>query len=280
MTATARFTLFSNLPPELRIQIWQDALPDTIGPGLYRYRPGCWEPRHITESDYNYTPGDDRSNWEINFRYDRLGSARFNNALVSVNREARDVALDWAAKRDVEIRQAGDSHVLLRHFDPERDCMYVSPDDWDAFLTEEIEVPWEFNLDQQDRSYHIECHVTRIAVPEAIFTHKDATWRGLDDLFDGFSSIQALYVVSGPLSDMPSPGSDGDLPGYCEIDILQGTELVWDLENKNWLPQNAVEETQNQVCDEVILQASQELYKGLAVGIHNPFRLCKAYLVK
>ncbi|KAK7744642.1 hypothetical protein SLS53_003529 [Cytospora paraplurivora] len=278
MNATAKFTLFPDLPLELRIQIWQDALPDTIGPGLYSYRPGCWEPRLLTESDYNYTPGDDSMNWALNFHYDRLGSARLNIALVLVNREARDVALDWAARQDVEIRQTGDSQVLIRHFDPERDCMYVSLDDWDAFQREELEVQW--NLNNWEISYHIECHVTRIAVPEAIFTHKDATWRGLDDFFDGFSSIQALYVVSGQLSDMPSPDSDEDLPWHREIDILQGTEVVWDEENKTWLPQSAVEETQNQVCDEVIQQASQELSKGLAVGVHNPFRICKAYLVK
>lgn len=281
MNATASFTLFPDLPPELRTQIWQDALPDVIGPGLYRYKPGCWEPRLLTEGEYGYLPGDDNNNWILEFRHDRLGGARLNIALVSVNREARDIALDWAAKQDVEIRQVGDSQVLIRPFDPERDCMYVSPDDWYGFQIEEIELPWDLGWDRLDRNFEIRCHVTRIAVPEAIFKDKDATWRGLDALVEGFSSVQALIVVSGRLSDMPSPGSDEGPPLHCEIDILQGTEMVWNYENKRFLPGNAVDDTQNQVYDEVIRQASQEVTQGLVKWDHrNPFSICKAHLVK
>lgn len=199
---------------------------------------------------------------------------------MSVNREARDVALDWAAERDVETRQGGDSQVLIRHFDPERDCMYVSPDDWYAFLAEELEVPYQLGWDQLERSFASRCQVTRLAVPEAFFKRNDATWRQLDDLMSSFSSVEALYVVSGRLSDMPSPGSYGDPPWRCEIDILQGPEVFWDHENEDWLPRDAVEETQKQLCDEVVQQASQELYQGLIDWRKDAFRICKVYLVK
>ncbi|ROW04701.1 hypothetical protein VMCG_04790 [Cytospora schulzeri] len=279
MDATAIFGLFLDLPPELRIQIWQEALPN-INPALYTYRPGCWEPRLRTESDYDYTPGSDDENWLLEFCHDRLGGARLNIALVSVNREARDVALDWAAKRDVEIRRSGDSQVLIRHFDPERDCMYVSLDDWHAFLAEELEVPYELGWDQLERIFSPQCQVTRLAVPEAFFKLHDTTWRQLDDLLSSFPSVEALYVVSGQLSDMPSPGSHGDLPWRCEIDILQGPEVFWDHENENWLPRDGVKETQNQLCDEVVQPASRELYQGLVYCRKDAFRICKVYLVK
>lgn len=277
--ATPTFPLFPDLPPELRIQIWQDALP-AIGPALYPYKLGCWEPGLRTESDWDYTPGRDDQNWLLEFRHDRLGGARLDIALVSVNTEARDVALAWAAAQGIEVVRGGGggAPVLLRNFDPERDAMYVPPADWPRFLAEEPELPFELGWDRLGRSFAARCAVARAAVPEAFFGHaRDAAWRALDDLCSSFSSVEALYVVSGGVSDMPSPGSGGR---RCEVDDLQGPEVVWDHENETWLPRDAGEETQARLCDEVVQQAAQELRQGLIEWRKESFRVCKVYLVK
>lgn len=284
--ATPTFPLFPDLPPELRIQIWQDALP-AIGPALYPYKLGCWEPGLRTESDRDYTPGRDDQNWLLEFRHDRLGAARLDIALVSVNTEARDVALAWAAAaaQGIEVVRGGGGTgqpVLLRNFDPERDAMYVPPADWPRFLAEELELPFGLGWDRLGRSFAARCAVARVAVPEAFFGHaRDAAWRALDDLCSSFSSVEALYVVSGEEgSDMPSQGSGGRPPWRCEVDDLQGPEVVWDYETETWLPQDAGEEARTRLCDGVVQQAAQELCQGLIDWQKESFRVCKVYLVK
>jgi len=95
MATTAAFPLFSVLPFEMRDQIWRDALPKPAGPALYFYRGrGCWAAQKLTESDPGYMAGNDGMRFE--FGTDRLNDGcQFDLPLVSVNREARRVALAW-----------------------------------------------------------------------------------------------------------------------------------------------------------------------------------------
>jgi hypothetical protein len=91
------FPLFSSLAPELRIQIWRDALPDRIKPALFFYRgQGCWCPRHLTEADNGWVPPEGELNLGLDFRTDLLGDDnQFRVPIYFVNREAHSIALAW-----------------------------------------------------------------------------------------------------------------------------------------------------------------------------------------
>lgn len=224
-----RFHLFSDLPPELRMQIWQHALSAIhLRPALYKYRPGCWESRRRTEFEWDYTPGDDEANWVLEFRHDKL-EGRFTISLMWVSCESRDATFKWAAaQNDIEVRPGNnDGPMLLRAFDWKCDVIYVAPEDWHEFLGEEIEWPWEHGWDELGRSYSVECHARRLAVHEDFF--KDdrftAETRYLSDLRTSFSSAEVLYVVTGRF---PKNFPHGSPPWRCELDDARGVGVVWD----------------------------------------------------
>ncbi|KAF3769135.1 hypothetical protein M406DRAFT_28429, partial [Cryphonectria parasitica EP155] len=224
------FPLFPNLPVELRIQIWQNALPDNIGPALYMYKRGCWRHRLLTESEYGYTPtGDENDNWVLEFCYALLGDSQLNITLLFVNSEARDVALAWAAKQapDTRIVEKDSLMMLVRPFKPESDAIYVTVDDWDTFLGEESELPYDLGWDRIDRIYGSHCAVTRLAVPEALFRQKEDHWRCLTDLFISWSCVETLYIVADPQPEMLASTGDESVLLRCEIDEVQGPGLLW-----------------------------------------------------
>lgn len=93
-TNSSTFPHFSSLPPELRHQIWREALPDRDGPALYPYRTG--------DAYANPTRGNtDVCNVNFEFRHDLLGPVpvEVQQQLVFVNREARGIALAWVREQ-------------------------------------------------------------------------------------------------------------------------------------------------------------------------------------
>lgn len=124
-TNSSIFPLFSSLPPELRNQIWRDAVPDKVGPALYFYRNGYWCPRRLSKSDKGYDPEKDENNLNFEYRHDLLDDAQFEVPLVFVNLEARGIALAWVREQGIEIRFCENRQhpIFVRPCDPMRDAL-------------------------------------------------------------------------------------------------------------------------------------------------------------
>ncbi|PNY23531.1 Uncharacterized protein TCAP_06526 [Tolypocladium capitatum] len=204
MTAnSSAFPLFSSLPPELRIRIWRDALPDRDGPALYPYRKGCWCPRRISESDDGPEHADDTYLF-LEFRHDLLDSVHVKAPLAFVNREARCIALAWARKRGIEMRVREDSQcpVLARPFDPVHDALYVALDKFNDFCCE----PYDrlFQPDLVDQGVSSSPDVTRIAIPEALLRSEDTT---LHQVTEWFPRLAVIFIVVDAQPDLEDDGT-------------------------------------------------------------------------
>ncbi|KAI0388272.1 hypothetical protein F5Y17DRAFT_453448 [Xylariaceae sp. FL0594] len=194
------FPLFSKLPPELRNQIWQEALPrdDEVPPALFFYKKGCWAVRTLTEGDDGYIPGQPENNIACEFRHDKLDLARIELPLVEVNREARSIAFAWARDKGYSIRNVEDRPVILRPFDPARDVIYISPSRWTTFLNE----PGDrlFEPDLVGRNAKIRAHLGRIAVPESFISGGDTF--SASDWDDTYPDVRSLYIVIDPSQEL------------------------------------------------------------------------------
>jgi len=117
------FHLFSNLPPELRNQIWHEALPE-IGPTLYFYKEECYELSMLTKSN---DPEDDPDRMVVEFNLDLLDPAPVDVPLVHVNLEARSIAMAWAHKQGLKIQkfQTALPPVFVKAFDKRCDVLYI-----------------------------------------------------------------------------------------------------------------------------------------------------------
>jgi len=224
-TNFSTFPLFSSLPPELRDQIWCDALPDKVGPALYFYKKGCWCPRRLTKSDKGYYPENDEFNLNLEFRHDLLDATQFEIPLVFVNREARGIALAWVREQGIKIRphEDGQYPIFVRSFDPWRDALYIPLDKWDDFLCESVDR--QFQSDLYGEIVDIEPHLTRIAMPEALFRSEVAI---LPEIFHYYFHLEVLLIVVDAQPDLQSTDNDVKVQRRWEFESTQGRAFFWD----------------------------------------------------
>ncbi|OQE41810.1 hypothetical protein PENCOP_c004G08455 [Penicillium coprophilum] len=130
------FHPFSRLPPELRLQIWRDTLPEIDPSALTPYRAGCWRPVPVPE-EYHASPFHQLC-LELEFHPELLDHIRVKMPLTTVNHEARSVAIEWGLKQGIEIRFHEGSQCLIfsRPFDPVRDVMWFNQDVLEDFAEE------------------------------------------------------------------------------------------------------------------------------------------------
>lgn len=121
-TDPVSFPLFSNLPLELRNEIWKYALLEKDIPALFPYEIGCWHPLLLSEASAD--------NIRLEFNYTLLEPIPLEVPIYFVNCEARGVALAWARDQGVRTRfcQEVQNHVFVRRFDNEQDTLYVVAD--------------------------------------------------------------------------------------------------------------------------------------------------------
>ncbi|KAL9122111.1 MAG: hypothetical protein Q9187_001333 [Circinaria calcarea] len=228
-TNSSTFPLFSSLPPELRDQIWRDALPNEIGPALYFYRKGCWCPRNLTSSDEEYDPKDDEVDLYFDFRHDLLDAVQFEVSLWFVNREARRIALAWVREHGIEIRAREDrrSPVFVCPFNPVRDVLYIAVDECNEFLYEPDDRC--FQPDMVEKYIHSGAvNITRIVMPEALFQGEGEVAAALAELMDRyFSLLQGLYILVDTPLDL-QPVKDGmKMQPRWELKNMEGGAFFW-----------------------------------------------------
>lgn len=254
------FPLFPNLPQELRDQIWQDALPDKVGPALFFYKKGCWCPGRLAPSDEGHDPENDENNLTLEFRPDLLDATQFEMPLVFVNREARHIALSWLRQHGVQVRPREDRQrpLFVRPFDPVHDALYIALEEWEEFVCEA-----EDRLSQPDlfdRLVDIEPHLTRIAVPETLLL-KEAYMPS--EMFRNFFKLKALLVVVDAPPDLQSDAdNDVKVQPRLEFESTEGEALRWDHE-RGGFDSGAGEH----IGDESLYGLMEETSKGLSEGL-------------
>ncbi|KAH8888140.1 hypothetical protein GQ53DRAFT_749378 [Thozetella sp. PMI_491] len=221
-TELATFSRFSSLPPELRNQIWGEALPARDGPALYFYKKGFWRPEAPPPSDGEQ---DREEILEYEFRHELLDRVQVDIPLAFVNREARSIALVWLQEQGIETH-FGDNrqrHVFMRPFDPVQDVLYVAHSKWADFCSE----PYDrlFEPDLFERTVNTSSvDFTQIAIPEALLQSENDA---LSDMLEWFFNIRILYIIIGT-EPGPIVGPDGrEAYPRWELAKTRGRSFYW-----------------------------------------------------
>ncbi|KAM3478129.1 hypothetical protein MY8738_006114 [Beauveria namnaoensis] len=145
------FTLFSQLPCELRLQIWHDALPACEGSAVYFYRDWKWEPSIPSPSSPRRPILETDAELACDVVHPHVPVHHLPH--VSVCYEAREVALQWAARHGLSLqlheRAWDEEHdaggrVVVRPWHPGRgDTVYVGRERWDDFCQRPCTFPFD-----------------------------------------------------------------------------------------------------------------------------------------
>ncbi|KAM3455750.1 hypothetical protein MY3296_002168 [Beauveria thailandica] len=221
----ASFTIFAALAPELRNKIWRAALPDDVGPSLFFYRhTGCWCARRLKTSDPGYIP--ETGEMAMDFRTDLLGSdSRLEIPLVSVNREARSIAIGWLDKQGFDTKNLHHHHhIMARSFNCDSDALYISDEKWRDFLNEPSHRMSRRDL--RNRNVQVHPNVTRFAVSESFFTRADLL-KTLPDV-ETWMDLRVVFVVVGAQPDVRLTTVRWELEG------VDGGAFIWDRERQDF----------------------------------------------
>lgn len=207
------FTRFMDLAPELRLEIWQHAIPKVDLPGLAIYKKGCWQPRFLTPSDWDYEEVDP-DNIRFEFRYDFLPVA-FNVPLAFVNHEARGVVLSWAQKSGFEIQRNESQEYLQRQMNCDVDALYLPMDRIEEFEVEPLDR--QFEEDMVHRTVGVVPYIRHFAISEELFYSEEP----IPESWAWFNNIETIYVVVG---------QQPDEHGHWEIVDRGEKPITWDVE--------------------------------------------------
>ncbi|KAE8307037.1 hypothetical protein BDV41DRAFT_71960 [Aspergillus transmontanensis] len=243
--ATGVFTLFPNLPPELRNHIWRDTLPDKVRQALYLYKRGCWHSRRLTQDEKGYDHNNDKCNWCHVWRHDLLDPIQLEVPLLFVNSEARGIALAWIQEQGLKMSfyEDGQAPTAIRPFDPEHDTLYISLDTWRDFSNEPCEL-----LDPRYGSTHSNCALptfSRVAMPEELFQYDIS----LFDVFLFYLNLEKAFVIFNAQSDIQPEENGLKVQRRWELQGTQGPTLFWngDCECFEW--RDVGDETFNTVLE-------------------------------
>ncbi|KAI1876880.1 uncharacterized protein JN550_000952 [Neoarthrinium moseri] len=221
------FSLFSALPPELRVQVWDHALP-YVGPALHFYKKGYWRLQHLTEADVDYDPHDE-DNLHISFRHDLLDDVRFELPSTFVNREAHDVTLAWLRDHGIQVRRLEDGEsqdekcsTFVRLFDPKNDILFVEFDKWEDFICEPDDR--HFEPDIQGKMVSLSSDLTQIALPEALLLKEADT---LPELFRSYFNVRVLFVIINEQPELQHDGDSTKPQAPWKVDSAQGGAFAW-----------------------------------------------------
>ncbi|KAM0234997.1 hypothetical protein ACHAP5_009859 [Fusarium lateritium] len=228
------FTFFKDLPLELRLEIWQHALPTVDLPGLAIYEKGCWQPRFLTPSDWDYDEGDP-DNIRFEFRYELL-PVSLEVPMVFVNHEARSVALSWLQRSGIQIRSKDGQTYFQRPMNREIDALYLPIDKLEDFLTEPLDR--HFEEDMINRQVDMVPYIRRFAISEDFFYNEEFVL----DAWVWFHNMNIIYVVVG---------QQPDDQGHWEMVDKGERSITWDVE-KGFELGNGVGVCNEDLCQRII----------------------------
>lgn len=148
---TPSFTLFSQLPCELRLKIWQDSLPASESNAVYFFRDWKWKPH--TPSRPLTSPPAPLLEEDADLEADIINPhVPITLPQIHVNHEARQVAVKWAQRHNLHIQiheRAWDEdydaggRIVIRPWQPAQDAVYVGSDRWDEFCQRPCTFPFD-----------------------------------------------------------------------------------------------------------------------------------------
>ncbi|KAK7752601.1 hypothetical protein SLS62_005370 [Diatrype stigma] len=170
------------------------------------------------KSEEDYDPHNDELNLLFELRHDLLDVTQFKLPLVSVNFEARVIALAWAREQGVAIHTRDGSHcpILVCPFDQMRDVLYFTHNQWDECIREHYDRMFEPDL--VERNLEMRVDVKRMAVPEEALRQSETNI--LAEMFEQFSWVDVIFILCGVQPD--SQLVDG---------ITLRVQQRWELEN-------------------------------------------------
>ncbi|KAE8131638.1 hypothetical protein BDV38DRAFT_290010 [Aspergillus pseudotamarii] len=269
---TAVFTLFPTLPPELRNQIWRDALPDKVRQALYFYKWGCWRSRRLIEDDEDYNHGNDQLNICYEFSHDLLDPMKIEMPLLFVNSEARGIALAWVKGQNLQraFCEDGQTPIVIRPFDPAHDTLYISLDAWDSFSNEPCEAV--------SGSEYYNCvppAFTRIAVPEAFFQYDIS----LSDLFHFYYNLEKVFIIPNAQANIHSEKKGLKMQRRWELQSTQGPMLFWNNDRECFEWKDSADINDNAMST-VIKKACDGLDKELMFFEMKSFQVQAAFAIR
>lgn len=229
---TQTFHPFPRLPPELRLQIWRDALPEKDSPAFTPYQSSGWTLVPASEAMHANNP---RHIVEWKFHPESLDKIRVKIPLANVNYEARHVAIEWAHKQGIEVLFHGyrECVVFLRPFDPMRDVIWISEDAFEIFTND----CWGVHPSDGPQASHVShpCKVGQFALPESVVMDGDSLY-SLYSAIATFDGDVVMYIVAG---EKPNPTAmfvdhTKVQPRWELCDAQEGEAFVWDRNNKRF----------------------------------------------
>ncbi|KAL8400873.1 hypothetical protein RB594_001049 [Gaeumannomyces avenae] len=229
---TSVFHKFQCLPSELRVKIWEEALPEESDTTLFAHER--W--------DYVYWPQegmDDEINFEniseswtrADFRVYDVPAVRMA-PLLNANREARHVAVAWACQHGYRKarRGAGDGDgngpaplVMRRRVDPAVDAVYYPTAEAPSARFHEARDMMMYNDPDNDEGSFVS-FVKAVALPRAMIEEVSMeTWRRIKLMHRRWD---VLYVVLGPQPDNLA----GGVWELHHHPVYGPGSLVWDME--------------------------------------------------
>ncbi|BCS23111.1 2EXR domain-containing protein [Aspergillus puulaauensis] len=215
----AQFSLFPSLPPEIRHQIWLEALSNADEPGetpLFYFKKGCWRYRPLKPEDSGWHPSCETLC--LRFDHDRLDPLRYDHPLFHVNWEARSAARSWARSPGEKEKEAA-SLLMTRSFDADRDMLYVSEEEYGDFITEPSECPCEAG--NFDTFSGCGPHWHRLAVPLGLLKNDPAAF---SELYNEYGSVWIVYLIveAEPDDFWHVQGTDSRERQWWEVQSLEG----------------------------------------------------------
>ncbi|OAA77751.1 hypothetical protein LEL_04574 [Akanthomyces lecanii RCEF 1005] len=217
------FTLFPQLPIEIRLQIWQLALePEAPGRVLFCFKDGCWKPRRLTAADPHFNPVNDEFNLTLEFRHELLDVVDFELVLFSVSREAQSVACQYIESQKLRRSDNAAMCVFVRGYDTARDVLFIpTAAALYGFLSEHLERLWKPDLEDL-LVYRPDPSIVRLAVTpcglDSVASHLWEVWE-LCSL-----ELETLYIVANAPENTEQP-SEGQ---HWEILSAHDAAYVWD----------------------------------------------------
>lgn len=214
-----RFSAFSRLPTELRRLIWNYALPGRIGATLHFFKSkNTWGSRDVTVGEEHYEA--DREGFQklLEFQLGLLDNeVQFDMPLLSVNSEARALALAWIREQGIITtpskptkfknsqpgrRKRADLPVLSgrRPFCASRDALYVPYTHWISFLASSVDPNFPSGT-----FFGVSSDLEILAIPE---DSMDDNTNNPQEIFEDHPNLRSLLVVMGTKPNYSPPYSD------------------------------------------------------------------------
>ncbi|KAK5997963.1 hypothetical protein PT974_00331 [Cladobotryum mycophilum] len=215
------FRFFPLLPTELRLQVWRHSLPDVDAPTMAFVR-------EIKVDDGGCAEEKEEVGWDP--RKTTLVQVPLPH--VFVNYEARQVALQFAAKSGLRMRFRPETrgHIFVRRFSPKRDILYIPFTKGEAFALEyrmrfyfglsqrNLSMPFALNLavagDMLDRHSHM---IASATISELIRFNIYVIWDEPPDMNEKEANAPVPPVWT--IKTIPRPGNGNSEKGGTPMSV-------------------------------------------------------------